>query len=86
VNRRAFIATLAGILGAPLVAEAQEAAKSGRVGYLAALVPLAVDETFGQAMRELDYTEGRNITIETRFARGDACAASVCSRPPSARA
>jgi putative ABC transport system substrate-binding protein len=57
---------------APLAAGAQQAAKSYRVGYLSASVPLAVDETFRQAVRELGYTEGRNITIEPRFARGDA--------------
>jgi putative ABC transport system substrate-binding protein len=59
-------------LVAPLPGEAQQWTKSYRIGYLSAAAPLATDETFRRALRELGYTEGQNITIETRFAGGDA--------------
>jgi putative tryptophan/tyrosine transport system substrate-binding protein len=76
VDRRQFISVLAvGVLGAPLVAEAQErkAEKVYRLGVLtpgvrspsptvAYLVPLT--------LRELGYVEGQNLVIEQRFAEG----------------
>src|SRR5262249_52051913 len=69
----ALVAVLAvRLLATPLSAEAQPVGKVAVVGYLSAGPPLSVDETFRQAMRELGYVEGRNTTIESRFARGDA--------------
>src|SRR5882672_10243140 len=61
-----------GLLAAPFAAEAQPVGKLSVVGYLVAGAPRPVDETFRQAMRELGYLEGRNVTIESRFSRGDA--------------
>ena len=37
MNRRTFIVTAAGLLGAPLVGEAQPAGNVPRLGYLSAL-------------------------------------------------
>jgi putative tryptophan/tyrosine transport system substrate-binding protein len=70
----ARLTTIVAVLffAAPLAAEAQQGTKSYRIGYLSAGAPLAVDETFRRALRELGYTESQNITIDTRFARGDA--------------
>jgi len=71
-NRRAFIASLAGILAGPLVAEAQPAAKIDRIGYLATNLadsPLW-REAFLQGLRDLGYVEGRNVMIEFRDAEG----------------
>ncbi len=72
-TRRAFIGALAGgLLGAPLAAEAQQAAKIARIGYLAG--NLAADphlpEAFRQGLRDLGYVEGRNVVIEYRDAEG----------------
>ena len=59
---------------APIVAEAQPAAKVSRIGIL--LAGSRGDNTvefwgaFRQALRGLGYVEGRNITIEYRFAEG----------------
>src|SRR5207247_11051700 len=73
VHRRAFISTLAGgLLAAPLAAEAQQAAKVARIGYLSpnlAADPI-VQEAFGQGLRDLGYVEGRNLVIEYRDAEG----------------
>ncbi len=74
MNRRTFLYGLTfGILGAPLAAEAQQAARVARVGYLAfgtqASNPEGV-EAFRRGLREQGYTEGKNIVIEYRFAEG----------------
>ncbi len=72
-TRRAFIGTLAGaLLTAPLAAEAQQAAKVARLGFLA-LNPAAnphLHEAFRQGLRDLGYVEGRNLVIEYRSAEG----------------
>jgi ABC-type uncharacterized transport system substrate-binding protein len=57
---------------APLAADAQQAAKVPRIGYL---VPnLAANphwlEAFRQGLRDLGYVEGRNLVIEYRSAEG----------------
>jgi putative ABC transport system substrate-binding protein len=73
IDRRAFIGTLAGgLLAAPLAAEAQQATKVPRIGYL--VTSLAVSphpqEAFRQGLRDLGYVEGRNVVIEYRDAEG----------------
>ena len=72
MDRRGFIYTLAGgLLAAPLAAEAQPAGKVWRIGFLwgGALNPSALRE-FEDALRELGWVSGRNITIEHRAADG----------------
>ncbi len=72
-TRRAFIGTLAGgLLAAPLAADAQQAAKVPRIGYLGAN-PASnphLLEAFRQGLRDLGYVEGRNLVIEIRDAEG----------------
>jgi putative ABC transport system substrate-binding protein len=72
-TRRAFIGSLAGgIVVAPLAAEAQQAAKIARIGYLAGNLAGGphVAEAFRQGLRDLGYVEGRNVVIEYRDAEG----------------
>jgi putative ABC transport system substrate-binding protein len=76
IDRRAFIsgATLA-LLAAPVVAEAQEAGKVWRIGYLSPSAPTPEDglqllAALRQGLVEMGYVEGRNIAIESRFASG----------------
>jgi putative ABC transport system substrate-binding protein len=73
MDRRAFIASLAGaLLAAPLAAEAQQAAgKVYRVGHLsgsseAASKPFLV--AFREGMRALGYVEGQNWVLDERYA------------------
>jgi putative ABC transport system substrate-binding protein len=71
MNRRRFLVTsLAGVVGAPLVAEAQQAGKVARIGYLLlpplAEKPSAERQAFLQGLRELGYDEGRNLVIDYR--------------------
>ena len=71
MDRRAFIGTLAGgLLAAPFVAEAQQAAKVPRIGYLALNPTPHFQEAFRQGLRDLGYVEGRNLVIEDRDAEG----------------
>jgi len=63
-----------GLLAAPLAAEAQQAGKVPRVGFLlpgsrSESVQRVVDE-FRQGLRELGYVEGQTIAIEYRWAEG----------------
>ena len=72
-TRREFIATLAGgLVAAPLAAEAQQAAKVPRIGYLFSnlATPSHLWEAFRQGLRDLGYVEGRNVVIEYRDAEG----------------
>jgi len=56
-----------------LSAEAQQPAKIPRIGFLTLLAgPTRLEESFVQGLRELGYVEGRNITIEYRWAGGKA--------------
>ena len=76
LDRRAFLAgTSAVLLAAPLGAEAQQAGKVVRIGYLV-FSPLESPETratldaFRQGLRECGYVEGQNVIIEYRYADG----------------
>jgi len=75
MKRREFITLLGGAAAAwPLAARAQQPGK--RIGIL---MSLAADDWQGQArvaafiqrLRELGWTEGRNVRIETRWAAGN---------------
>lgn len=58
-----------------LPAEAQQATKIPRIGFLAATKPAAVAArvaAFRQGLRELGYVEGKNIVVEYRYAEGNA--------------
>jgi putative ABC transport system substrate-binding protein len=73
MERRTFMAMLTGgIVVAPFAAEAQQAAKVARIGYLAGNLAAnpAQHEAFRQGLRDLGYVEGRNVVIEYRDAEG----------------
>jgi len=75
MNRRAFLGTLAGgLLAAPLAAEAQPPEKVYRIGLLGASPPGSpawrLWEAFFQGLRDLGYTEGRNLIVEGRYSEG----------------
>jgi putative ABC transport system substrate-binding protein len=74
LSRRAFLnGSIAGILTAPLAAEAQQAGKVYRIGVLeivGAPANAANLTAFREGLRELGYVEGQNFTIEYRSADG----------------
>jgi len=75
MDRRAFIGTLTGgLLAAPRAAEAQQAGKTWRVGYLGNANPTLSApsrDAFRQGLRELGWVEGQNVSIEYRWAGGN---------------
>jgi putative ABC transport system substrate-binding protein len=76
MDRRAFIGRLAlGLLAAPLAAEAQQAGKVWRIGFLSPSVSADLRlqgllQAFRQGLSELGYVEGRNVAMELRWAEG----------------
>src|SRR2546430_5506464 len=70
-RRTPLILTLAialNLLAAPLAAEAQQAGKIPRIGYLSVFSPNPLDDEFRRGLRDLGYVEGRNILVEYRYA------------------
>ena len=59
------------LLAVTVIAEAQQAKKIPRIGFLSASRPQPQHEAFRQGLRELGYVEGQNIVIEWRFAEGN---------------
>jgi putative ABC transport system substrate-binding protein len=71
MDRRTFIASMVGaILCAPRAADAQQARRMRRIGWLSPAS--AADGLSGLrlGLRELGYIEGKNISIEARWADG----------------
>ncbi len=74
IDRRTFLAgTGAVLLATPLAVEAQPVASARRIGVL--LVGLSPEskeaQHFRQGLRDAGYSEGRNVVIEWRSAKGD---------------
>jgi len=74
MDRRAFIGSLAGgLLAAPLAAQAQQSKSMARLGFLgssSAERDKRRVEAFHQGLQELGWVDGRNISVEQRFAAG----------------
>jgi len=73
MRRREFITLLGGAaVGWPVAANAQQAAKVARIGYLSTNLASSPHqhEAFRQGLRDLGYVEGRNVVIEYRDAEG----------------
>ena len=69
----ALLATIVAWLATFSPARAQQPSKVASIGYLASGTLSAETErteALRQGLRELGYTEGKNITIEWRFAEG----------------
>jgi putative ABC transport system substrate-binding protein len=78
LNRRAVTSLLGGVIAWPLAAKAQQAGGMRRIG---ALLSTADDRetavrlrAFRQALEQLGWSEGRNVSIDTRYAPAGAMA------------
>src|SRR5215469_13267854 len=73
MRRRSVIAGLAALLGTPEHSAAQQpSGKIPRVGILTiANERTPAIDAFREGLRDLGYVEGRNITLEFRFAGAD---------------
>src|SRR2546425_4506920 len=71
MDRRRFLSTaVAGILAAPLGAEAQQARRLPSIGVLFASTPAATSHLLDglrQGLREHGYVEGQHIILERRY-------------------
>src|SRR5438034_1572452 len=72
MDRRDTVLALLALGAAPFAAEAQQAAKIARIGYLTSSLGAnpRLPEAFRQGLRDLGYVEGRNLVIEYRDAEG----------------
>jgi putative tryptophan/tyrosine transport system substrate-binding protein len=71
IERRKFLATLGGAAAWPIAARAQQAGTLPTIGFLVAGTPASHGTWFAalvQRLRELGWIEGRNLTIEYRWA------------------
>jgi putative ABC transport system substrate-binding protein len=77
MRRREFIALFVGAAVWPLAARAQQSNRMRLVGVLLAMAPSDPEaqprvKAFEAGLRELGWTEGRNLRLEYRWASGDA--------------
>jgi putative ABC transport system substrate-binding protein len=72
MNRRESIIALVALGAVPVAAEAQQAAKVARIGYLSPNVAASphLRDAFLQGLRDLGYVDGRNVVMEYRDAEG----------------
>src|SRR5262245_52380444 len=71
MDRRAFVAGTLALLAAPLAGDAQQAAKTPRVGLLRpGTPPDPYVEAFQRGLRDLGYVEHQTIAFEYRWAEG----------------
>src|SRR5215203_596310 len=72
MRRREFIGFLSAAAAGPRDAWAQQpSGKMARIGYLMERAGrLEIDDAFLSGLRELGYSEGRNLTMEYRWAGG----------------
>ena len=70
MRRRAFISGALGLLVASLATEAQQLPKVPRIGVLEANP--GFDNAFYEGLRQLGYVDGKDITIEWRWAHASA--------------
>ena len=69
MRRREFITLLSGAAAWPLAARAQQSGKLRTIGLLSAgSMATGVFAGFDDGLRELGWTEGKNVIIERRFA------------------
>src|SRR5437016_6551459 len=69
IRRREFILLLGGAAAWPLAAQAQQAARVPRIGWIAIGTPQGSEffEAVRQGLRQLGYVEGQSVIIEPRW-------------------
>src|SRR3954447_20444893 len=75
MKRREFMLALGGAVAGPLVARAQQPAKTWRIGMLETISPGLNEkniEALKRGLRDLGYLENQNYVLEYRSADGDA--------------
>jgi putative ABC transport system substrate-binding protein len=80
MRRREFIAAFGGAAAWPIAARAQQPERMRRIGVLmngaaTETIPQSYVAAFVQGLRQLGWTEGRNLRIDVRWNAGDAALA-----------
>jgi putative ABC transport system substrate-binding protein len=73
MRRRGFIGLMGGVVAWPFAARAQQAASVRRIGFLSPFSPVDTrlwNKAFLQGLRDAGWVDGKNITIEYRYAEG----------------
>ncbi len=73
IPRRKIVLTAAALLAAPLPSLAQKQIKIWRIGFLTNGTVTSSQgqlDAFVRGLRELGYTEGKNVILEPRWAEG----------------
>src|SRR5215472_3552293 len=88
-NRRGFIAGLSSAAAWPLVAQAQQAPRAARLGYLSPASNPDLQQALLGGLRGFGYVEGHNLAIEYRLMLGqsktyDELAAELARLAPDA--
>lgn len=74
LKRRQFMSLLGSAMAWPLVARAQQPVAQPLIGFLSTPAPEEAaihTDAFRRGLEEMGYVEGRSVTIEYRWARGD---------------
>ena len=84
MRRRVFIAGLAGAVAWPLAVQAQPAERMRRIGVLMPgdendPVRKTFVSAFIQALADLGWSDGRNLRMDLRWARGDIARYRPCA-------
>jgi putative ABC transport system substrate-binding protein len=84
MRRREFIAGLGGAAAWPVMTRAQQSGGVRRVGVLMNSAPTDAEyqsyfATFVQGLRQLGWTEGKNLHLDVRWTAGDAALAKTYS-------
>jgi putative tryptophan/tyrosine transport system substrate-binding protein len=82
IRRRKFLATLGGVAAWPLAARAQQRERMRHIGVLmngaaTETMPQSYVAAFVQELRQLGWTEGRNLRVDVRWNAGDATLARI---------
>jgi putative ABC transport system substrate-binding protein len=72
MNRRDTLLALIALGASPLAAEAQQAQKVYRIGFIASTARGSPIGAFRQGLEEAGYVEGKNVVIEARYWEGHA--------------
>lgn len=73
MRRRGFIGLMGGAAAWPLAARAQQTASVRRIGFLSPFSRVGSErwnKAFLQGMRDVGWVDGKNVTIEYRYAEG----------------
>jgi putative tryptophan/tyrosine transport system substrate-binding protein len=80
LKRREFVTLLGGAAAWPIAARAQQLDRMKRIGVLSNDDPISELSPFVEHLRQLGWTDGRNVRTDFRWAGGDAAKFKILAR------